>query len=113
MRIKCLAQGNNILLPGIEPSTSASKTDILANRPLPSYIVLLPAGEFYFFFIIILYFIIYNIFYYILYIYYIYLLYIILCNILLFLFFRILFYGHLLICSHLYECMCILCEVAC
>ena len=34
MRIKCLAQGNNILLPGFEPSTSVSKTDILANRPI-------------------------------------------------------------------------------
>ena len=32
MRIKCLAQGNNILLPGFEPSTSVSKTDILTNR---------------------------------------------------------------------------------
>ena len=36
MRIKCLAQGNNILLPGLEPSTSVSKTDILANRPICS-----------------------------------------------------------------------------
>ena len=36
MRIKCLAQGNNILLPGFEPSTSVSKTDILANRPICS-----------------------------------------------------------------------------
>ena len=36
MRIKCLAQGNNILLPGFEPSTSASQTDILANRPICS-----------------------------------------------------------------------------
>ena len=34
MRIKCLAQGNNILLPGFEPSFSVSKTDILANRPI-------------------------------------------------------------------------------
>ena len=34
MRIKCLAQGNNILLLGFEPSTSVSKTDILANRPI-------------------------------------------------------------------------------
>ena len=34
MRMKCLAQGNNILLPGFEPSTSVSKTDILANRPI-------------------------------------------------------------------------------
>ena len=34
MRIKCLAQGNNILLPGFEPSTSVSKTDILTNRPI-------------------------------------------------------------------------------
>ena len=25
MRIKCLAQGNNILLPGFEPSTSVSR----------------------------------------------------------------------------------------
>ena len=30
----CLAQGNNILLPGFEPSTSVSKTHILANRPI-------------------------------------------------------------------------------
>ena len=36
MRIKCLAQGHNILLPGFEPSTSVSKTDILANRPICS-----------------------------------------------------------------------------
>ena len=36
MRIKCLAQGNNILLPGFEPSTSVSKTDILTNRPMCS-----------------------------------------------------------------------------
>ena len=36
MRIKCLAQGNNILLPGFEPSTSVSKTDILTNRPICS-----------------------------------------------------------------------------
>ena len=36
MRIKCLAQGNNILLPGFQPSTSVSKTDILANRPICS-----------------------------------------------------------------------------
>ena len=36
MRMKCLAQGNNILLPGFEPSTSVSKTDILANRPICS-----------------------------------------------------------------------------
>ena len=36
MRIKCLAQGNNILLSGFEPSTSVSKTDILANRPICS-----------------------------------------------------------------------------
>ena len=36
MRIKYLAQGNNILLPGFEPSTSVSKTDILANRPICS-----------------------------------------------------------------------------
>ena len=34
MRIKCLAQGNNILLPGFEPSASVSKTDILTNRPI-------------------------------------------------------------------------------
>ena len=34
MQIKYLAQGNNILLPGFEPSTSVSKTDILANRPI-------------------------------------------------------------------------------
>ena len=34
MRIKCPAQENNILLPGFEPSTSVSKTDILANRPI-------------------------------------------------------------------------------
>ena len=39
MRIKCLAQGNNILLPGFEPSTSVSKTDILANRPICSYAI--------------------------------------------------------------------------
>ena len=36
MRIKCLAQGNNIMLPGFEPSTSVSKTDILANPPICS-----------------------------------------------------------------------------
>ena len=36
MRIKCLTQGNNILLPGFEPSTSVSKTDILTNRPICS-----------------------------------------------------------------------------
>ena len=36
MQIKCLAQGNNKLLPGFEPSTSVSKTDILANRPICS-----------------------------------------------------------------------------
>ena len=36
MRIKYLAQGNNILLPWFEPSTSVSKTDILANRPICS-----------------------------------------------------------------------------
>ena len=36
MQIKCLAQGNNMLLPGFEPSTSVSKTDILANRPICS-----------------------------------------------------------------------------
>ena len=36
MRIKCLAQRNNILLPGFEPSTSVSKTDILTNRPICS-----------------------------------------------------------------------------
>ena len=36
MRIKSLAQGNNILLPGFEPSSSVSKTDILANRPMCS-----------------------------------------------------------------------------
>ena len=36
MRKKCLAQGNNILLPGFEPSTSVTKTDILANRPICS-----------------------------------------------------------------------------
>ena len=36
MWIKCLAQGNNILLPGFELSTSVSKTDILANRPICS-----------------------------------------------------------------------------
>ena len=34
MQIKCLAQGNNILLLGFELSTSVSKTDILANRPI-------------------------------------------------------------------------------
>ena len=34
MWIKCLAQGNNILLSGFEPSTSVSKTVILANRPI-------------------------------------------------------------------------------
>ena len=34
MQIKCLAQGNNILLPGFELSTSVSKTDILTNRPM-------------------------------------------------------------------------------
>ena len=34
MRIKCLAQGNNILLPGFKPSTSVSETNILANRPI-------------------------------------------------------------------------------
>ena len=34
MRIKCLAQGNNILLPGFEPSTSVSNINILANRPI-------------------------------------------------------------------------------
>ena len=34
MRIKCLAQGNNILLPGLEPSNSVSNIDILANRPI-------------------------------------------------------------------------------
>ena len=33
MRIKSLAQGNNLLLPGFEPSTSVSKIDILVNRP--------------------------------------------------------------------------------
>ena len=33
-RIKCLAQGNNILLPGFERSTSVSKINILANRPI-------------------------------------------------------------------------------
>ena len=38
MRIKCLAQGNNILLPGFEPSTSVSQTDILAIRPICSII---------------------------------------------------------------------------
>ena len=38
MRIKCLAQGNNILLLGFEPSTSVSKTDILANRPICSFL---------------------------------------------------------------------------
>ena len=38
MRIKCLAQGHNILLPGFEPSASVSKTDILSNRPICSYI---------------------------------------------------------------------------
>ena len=37
MWIKCLAQGNNILLPRFEPSTSVSKIDILANRPICSY----------------------------------------------------------------------------
>ena len=37
MRIKCLAQGNNILLPGFEPSTPVSNTDILTNRPICSY----------------------------------------------------------------------------
>ena len=36
MRIKYLAQGKNILLPGFEPSTSVSKTDIQANRPICS-----------------------------------------------------------------------------
>ena len=36
MQIKCLAQGKNIQLPGFEPSTSVSKTDILANRPICS-----------------------------------------------------------------------------
>ena len=36
MRIKCLAQGNNILLPGFEQSTSVSKTDILTSRPICS-----------------------------------------------------------------------------
>ena len=38
--MKCLAQGNNILLPGFEPSTSVSKTDILANRPICSNVAL-------------------------------------------------------------------------
>ena len=37
MQIKYLAQGNNILLPGFKPSTSVSKSDILANRPICSY----------------------------------------------------------------------------
>ena len=45
MRMKCLAQGNDILLPGFESSTSVSKTDILTNRPIcsltirPSYVL--------------------------------------------------------------------------
>ena len=36
MRKKSLAQGENILMAGFEPSTSVSKTDILANRPICS-----------------------------------------------------------------------------
>ena len=36
MRIKCLAQGKNILLSGFEPSTSVFKIDILTNRPICS-----------------------------------------------------------------------------
>ena len=35
MRIKCLAQGNNILLPGFEPSISVSQADILTITMMP------------------------------------------------------------------------------
>ena len=36
VQICCLAQGNNILLPGFKSFTSVSKIDILANRPICS-----------------------------------------------------------------------------
>ena len=36
MRIKCLAQGHNIQMPGFEPSTFVSRTDILTTYPICS-----------------------------------------------------------------------------
>ena len=40
MRIKSLAQGNNILMLEFEPSTSASKIDILTTRPICTMVVI-------------------------------------------------------------------------
>ena len=39
MRIKSLAQGENILMLGFEPSTSVSKIDILTTRPICSILI--------------------------------------------------------------------------
>ena len=48
MRIKSLAQGENILMLGIEPSTFVSKIEILTTTPIVHYETFFIKKKFYF-----------------------------------------------------------------